>query len=170
MNDGVSYTHHDAVAAADQRDELVALYAAVWLSGWKDTDPFFSRERFVDRLGRHLAAFGFELVTARLDQQLIGYIYGFSRAGEKFVVCELMVAAAFRQQGVARRLHDELLTGRPEQSAELLVEKENHPAQAAYRSWGWRKAGDLQPFADAPNYDVMAIGLPVGRPWATPPR
>jgi ribosomal protein S18 acetylase RimI-like enzyme len=130
----------------------------------KDNDPFFSRERFVDRLGRHLAASGFELVIARLGQQLIGYSYGFSRMREdKFIVCELMVLPAYQRQGIAKRLHDELLDGRGEQSAELLVEKDNLPAQAAYQSWGWQKVGDLQPFADAPNYDVMVIGLPIAR-------
>jgi len=163
MIDKVSVRHYDADTAAVQ-DELIALYEAVWLTGWKDNDPFFSLERFVDRLGKHLAAPGFELVTARLDDPLIGYVYGCSRAREdKFIVCELMVSPAYQRQGIARRLHDELLDGRSEQTAQLLVEKDNHPAQAAYRSWGWHKAGDLQPFADAPNYDVMVIELPVRR-------
>src|SRR5438552_1607129 len=109
MIDGVSFKHYDAEGAADQRDDLIALYEEIWLSGWKDDDPFFSRESFVDRLGKHLAAPGFELVTVRLGEKLIGYIYGFSRTREdKFVICELMVVAAFRKQGVARQLHDEL--------------------------------------------------------------
>jgi len=162
MIDGVTWQHFDAQAATKQRSDLIALYEQIWLSGWKDNDPFFSGERFVDRLAKHLAAPGFELVTARLGEQLIGYTYGFSRVREhKFIVCELMVAAERRRHGMARRLHDELLGGRSEQTAELLVEKENGPAQVAYRHWGWRKAGDLQPFADAPNYDVMVIDLPV---------
>src|SRR5438309_2231742 len=130
MIDDISVTHYDAEAAAEQRDDLIALYESVWLSGWKNDDPFFSRQRFVDRLDKHLAAPGFELVTARLDGRLIGYIYGFSRTNEdKFVICELMVAAEYRKQGLARRLHDELLGGRSEGAAELLVEKENSPAQ-----------------------------------------
>ena len=101
-------------------------------------------------------------MTARLDEQLIGYIYGFSRTREdKFIICELMVSPAYQRQGIAKRLYDELLGGRDEQTAELLVEKKNVPAQAAYRSWGWHKAGDLKPFADAPNYDVMVVELPI---------
>ncbi|MEN3307758.1 MAG: hypothetical protein V7603_3960 [Micromonosporaceae bacterium] len=161
MIDGLTVQHFDPQAAAAQQDDLVALYEHVWLSGWKDDDPFFSRERFVDRLDKHLAAPGFELVTAHLDERLIGYIYGFGRPKEdKFIVCELMIAAGCRRRGVARRLHDELLDRRGERAAELLVEKQNAAAQAAYRHWGWYKTGDLQPFADAPNYDVMGIGLP----------
>jgi ribosomal protein S18 acetylase RimI-like enzyme len=161
MIDSVSFEHYGADATGDQRDDLIGLYEAVWLSGAKNDDPFFSRERFVDRLGKHLAAPGFELVTARRGGQLLGYMYGFSRTGEdRFAVCELMVAAPFRRQGLGRRLHDELLTGRRERTAELLVEKGNQPARAAYRSWGWHQAGDLRPFADAPNFDVMVIRLP----------
>lgn len=163
MIDNVELAHYGVAGAEDQRDDLVALYETVWLAGLKNTDPFYSRERFVDRLRGHLAAPGFELVTARLDQQLIGYMYGFSRMGEKFAVCELMVRPGYRRRGIAKRLHDELLGARSEPSAELLVEKGNAPAQAAYRSWGWHKAGDRQPFADAPIYDVMVIELEGGR-------
>jgi ribosomal protein S18 acetylase RimI-like enzyme len=162
MIDGPTLRHFDAQAAVEQRSGLIALYEGVWLSDWKRNDPFFSRQRFVDRLDKHLAAPGFELVTARVGARLVGYIYGFSRIREeKFIVCELMVAAEYRRRGLGRRLHDALLGGRSEQAAELLVEKENVPAQAAYRHWGWHKAGDLQPFTDAPNYDVMVIDLPI---------
>src|SRR5579859_1255490 len=110
MTDGPTFAHLDAEAAAKQQDELITLYEQVWLSGWKNDDPFFSRERFIDRLGKHLNAPGFELVTARLGEQLVGYIYGFSRTREdKFIVCELLVAQEHQCQGIASQLHDELL-------------------------------------------------------------
>jgi GNAT superfamily N-acetyltransferase len=160
MTDEVVLAHFTAQTATDQREELIALYEEVWLSGWKDDEPFFSRERFVDRLRGHLAATGFELVTARLDGRLIGYMYGFHRVGsDSFAVCELMVAAAYRRKGVARRLHDELLGSRGERTAELLAEKGNLPAQTAYQRWGWRKTADHQPFPDAPNYDLLVLAL-----------
>jgi GNAT superfamily N-acetyltransferase len=160
--DNIRVQHLDAHEATEQRDDIIALYERVWLSGWKDDNPFFSRERFVDRLDKHLAAPDFGLVTVRLGDQLIGYIYGFARQREDMlIVAELMVAPEYRRQGLARLLHNELLGHRAEKTAQLLVEKDNTPAQAAYRAWGWRKAGDLQPFADAPNYDVMVRDLPI---------
>ncbi|HKT04878.1 MAG TPA: GNAT family N-acetyltransferase [Rugosimonospora sp.] len=171
MSDELVVRHFDARGAEAQRDELTGLYRRVWLAGWKDDDPFFSTERFADRLDSHLTRPGFALVTARLDGHLIGYIYGFGRTAEdKFIICELMVAADHRRQGIATRLHDEVLSTRREQSAELLVDKQNAPAQSAYRRWGWRRTGDLQPFPDAPDYDVMGISLPIGtgRPWRPP--
>jgi len=160
MINGVATAHLNAEAAKRECDELTALYEAVWLSGWKNGDPFFSRERFVDRLNAHLAAPGFELVTARLDGKLIGYMYGFSRpANHEFAVCELMVASKYRRNGVAGVLHDELLGGRSERTAQLLVEKQNLAAQAAYRRWGWNKIADYQPFPDSPDYDSLALVL-----------
>jgi hypothetical protein len=32
-------------------------------------------------------------------------------------------------------------------------------AQAAYARWGWRKAGEVKPFPDAPLYDAMILPL-----------
>jgi ribosomal protein S18 acetylase RimI-like enzyme len=59
-----------------------------------------------------------------------------------FAVNEIMVCPEWQRQGVARSVHPELLSGRPEQRATLLVEPDNVPAQAAYASWGWRKVAD----------------------------
>ena len=64
-----------------------------------------------------------------------------------------------RRRGYARTLHDALLHNRPEQRATLLVIPDNTPAQAAYRSWGWTKLGELQPFPDAPVFDTMIRDL-----------
>ena len=49
----------------------------------------------------------------------------------------------------------------PEPRADLYVRKDNAPAQAAYKRWGWTKIGDVQPSLDAPNFDELIIKLPV---------
>jgi hypothetical protein len=36
----------------------------------------------------------------------------------------------------------------------------NTAAHHAYRSWGWYKIGELQPFGDAPVFDAMVLDLP----------
>lgn len=70
-----------------------------------------------------------------------------------------MVREPWRRQGIARRLHDLLLSGRAEQRAILTVRQDNDAAHAAYSSWGWRKIGLMHPFADAPIYDTLLLPL-----------
>jgi GNAT superfamily N-acetyltransferase len=119
-------------------------------------------------------------VTGRADDDLVGYAYGFplgpatrwwhgwigdppagftTEDGQRtWAVSEIMVREPWRRQGIARRLHDELLRDRPEERATLLVEPENGPAQAAYASWGWQHVGQLRPdWPDAPLYDVLVF-------------
>jgi hypothetical protein len=53
-------------------------------------------------------------------------------------------------------LHDAFLAGRPEPRATLLVEPDNHPANAAYTSWGWHTVAQLRPSWDnGPLYNVL---------------
>jgi hypothetical protein len=55
----------------------------------------------------------------------------------------------------------ELLRGRDEERATLLVRVDNLPAQRAYARWGWQKAGKLRPYPDSPHFDAMILPLPV---------
>ncbi|MFV2113550.1 GNAT family N-acetyltransferase [Micromonospora sp. LOL_025] len=73
-----------------------------------------------------------------------------------FAISELMVAPEWRGRGIAKSLHDELLAGRTEKRATLLAEPDNTPAQAAYRSWRWRKVTKLRPgWEHVATYNVM---------------
>jgi ribosomal protein S18 acetylase RimI-like enzyme len=156
-------------------DELVD----VFLDVYADHDPaFFNEDRFRRQVTGHLTAPRWEAVTARHDGRLVGYMYGFALApqtrwwegmagevpegftaedGHRTVaISELMVRSAWRRRGIARRLHDEFLAGRHEHRATLLVRPDNHPAKAAYASWGWRTVVQLQPgWEHAPVYDVL---------------
>ena len=170
---------HDIGAARAMADQLIALYARVYAD--KLADPFFSEERFAERFQAHTSRAGYALVTARIGDDLVGYAYGVPLAANSawwsglrkplpaevtresgnrtFAVNEIMVLREWRRRGIARRLHDELLGRRPEERATLLVEQGNVPAITAYRRWGWRQIGELQPFADSPVYASMVLDL-----------
>ena len=75
-----------------------------------------------------------------------------------------MVVPNRQGQGVAHALHDDLLGGRAEERATLLVREDNTSAQNAYTRWGWRKVGKLQPYPDSPHFDALVLPLPLGQP------
>ncbi|MFC8663948.1 GNAT family N-acetyltransferase [Streptomyces sp. NPDC057199] len=76
-----------------------------------------------------------------------------------FAVSELMVRPKWRKSGVAEELHRALLEGRPEDLAVLLVDVTHPKVQERYESWGYKKAGERQPFADSPVYAVLVKEL-----------
>lgn len=146
-------------------------------------DPFYSGERFAERVRGYFKAPGFEIVVARLDGRPVGQAFGYAlperarwwdglttpvpegfteETGTRtFALNELMVIPERQGQGVAHALHDELLGGRREERATLLVREDNTSAQNAYKRWGWSKVGKLRPFPDAPHFDSMIIALPL---------
>jgi ribosomal protein S18 acetylase RimI-like enzyme len=141
-------------------DELVTLYVDTHrdLAG----NVFYTADRFKDFLVKQRAQPSFDLVAAWAGDRLIGAAFGFSRpAKQQFQFCELLVTPDFQRQGIAKRLHDELLRARPEPQAVLLVRKDNTKAQAAYKKWGWTKIGDVQPTPEAPNFDELQLPLPI---------
>jgi len=178
--DELQLTGYDSAAARAVTRRLVDVYADVYAD--RAGNPFFSVDRFAERLDLHLSASGYALVTGELGGELVGYAYGASlRAGtlwwsglrepvepellretghRTFALNEIMVRAPWRRRGIAQRLHAALLADRPESRATLLVEQENAPALAAYTKWGWRQVGHLQPFPDAPVYASMLLDLP----------
>ena len=156
--------HHDASQAAAMRDALIAVH----LDARSDLadNPFYSARRFGERLDAYLTSSGFDLVTARIDGELVGYAFGGTlpagtqwwrgaqvvdpdvtrETGERtFAVRELLVRRARQRRGYAHRLHDAILSVRTEQRATLLVRDDN-PARDLYRRWGWQLVGHLQPF------------------------
>jgi hypothetical protein len=76
--------------------------------------------------------------------------------GRTFAVVELLVRARWRRQHMAQRMHDLLLTGRPEERATLTVLPAAEAAQRAYTSWGWQPiARKRNPLPGSPVFDVM---------------
>jgi ribosomal protein S18 acetylase RimI-like enzyme len=163
------------------RDEVLAVHSEV--NAERIADPFYAPSRYWERLEAYATRDGFAFVTGRLDHQLVGFALGYTlpagsawwrglrgsvdqellrETGRRtFALNELMVRPAWRRRGYARALHDSLLSNRPEERATLLVRPDNAPAHAAYRSWGWYKLAELQPFDDSPVFDAMVRVLQV---------
>jgi len=82
--------------------------------------------------------------------------------GRTFALTELLVRPSWRRQGIGRALHDLILDGRAEERATLTVPPGAAAAQAAFRSWGWRRlARTAGPGPDVPVLDVLLTGLPL---------
>lgn len=164
------------------RNTLIDVYEDVYA---QLDDPFHSVERFEDRLRRfHLVSPRWQCVVGTIDGNAVGFAYGFALAadntwwdglqspvepeairenGERtFAVSELMVTLPWRKRGVARAIHEELLAGRSETRATLLVDQEHPRVRALYESWGYRWFGKNQPFPDSPGFDSMIRPLQGG--------
>ncbi|WP_431044284.1 GNAT family N-acetyltransferase [Streptomyces sp. P1-3] len=74
-----------------------------------------------------------------------------------FGLLELAVRAPWRRFGVARRLHEALLAQAAEERVVLNARPDVAAAQAAYRSWGYRKVGESRPGEGAGPHDVMLL-------------
>ncbi len=164
----------------DQLDTIRPTLAEVYAEVYADrlSDPFFSVERFEERLDGHVSRPGWEVVMGYGNGEPVGYAYG-SPLPERtrwwagmleplpqemtdetggcrtLALFELMVRQAWRKTGTAKRIHEELLTCRPEERVTLLVEPTHSKVKALYESWGYEHIGDQQPFPDAPVYATM---------------
>ncbi|MFF2813201.1 GNAT family N-acetyltransferase [Streptomyces sp. NPDC058000] len=76
-----------------------------------------------------------------------------------FGLMELAVRLPWRGHGIARRLHETLLDGIDAERVVLNVHPASEAAQAAYRSWGYRKVGEARPGAGAALHDVLVLDL-----------
>jgi GNAT superfamily N-acetyltransferase len=170
---------------------LVGVYLEVYAA---EGGEFYGEDRIRAQLVGHMGAEGWELVAAWADSDLAGYAYGFplqqgaqwwrglltpvdpaaieETGSRTFALSELLVRAPWRGRGLGHALHDELLTGRREKRATLLVEQDNQTALAAYTRWGWEKFGKLRPgWAGAPELDALMLPLGARRAGAGgPPR
>jgi hypothetical protein len=155
------------------------VYAEVYAD--RLSDPFFSVERFEERLDGQVSRPGWEVVVGWDKDIPVGYAYGSPLPGPRWwtgmleplleemtaedgtrtlALFVLMVRAPWRKTGTAHRIHEELLAGRPEERVTLLVEPTHPKVKALYESWGYQNVGDQQPFPDAPVYATMVRPLP----------
>ncbi|WP_433824564.1 GNAT family N-acetyltransferase [Actinoplanes sp. CA-015351] len=176
IND-VTLRHSGGDEALEMREHLLPIYAATraHLAG----NPFYQPANFWSRLaGIHIKSRDFDLVTAWINTTCIGYAFGspsdadstltaqltatFPDVGPTspvYVLREFSVDPAHQRHGHGARIHDELLRGRPERFARLLVRADNEPAKAAYRRWGWVTVGTEQPFENSSPFDAMALDI-----------
>lgn len=66
-----------------------------------------------------------------------------------------MARAPWRKTGIAKRIHEEPVSGRMEERVARGVERAHPRVRALYESWGYRQLGVVQPFANSPQYDGM---------------
>ncbi|WBC10058.1 GNAT family N-acetyltransferase [Micromonospora sp. WMMA1947] len=162
---------------AAETEGLVEQLVDVYLDAHPDDGPRYTAERCEQQRAAHMPRGSWGLVTAYVDDELVGYVYGFPLGSDTrwwdgihepvpdgfmdedgqrtYAVCELVVRRSWQRRGIARARHDRLLSTRREERATLLVRPDHTAAQQAYDSWGWRSAGWLQPTREgAPLFEV----------------
>lgn len=183
MFDGVRFRRYDAAGAKTVRDLVADIHRDAY--GEQVTgDTFSSDEAFMRRFDAYTARDGFDLLMAVDDAgEAVGQAWGWPLSADTawwrglieppepgftdedghrtFALSEIMVRRAFTGRGIAHALHDELLSGRTEQRATLLVRPANTTAYQAYQRWGWRPVAKLRPdWPGAPLMDVLLLPLP----------
>ncbi|WP_067699440.1 acetyltransferase [Nocardia jejuensis] len=184
---GLTFDHLTASQAREQRDVVEDIYIRSYVEAIASGDPFDSPAEFMRRFDAYTGrGEGFALVFACVDGNAAGQAWGWplqrnarwwegrrldsgdlteftTETGSRtFALSEIMVCAEYAGRDVARPLQDELLRGRAEQRATLLVESDNGRAYRAYLKWGWRRVGALTPdWPKAPVFDVL-IREPLG--------
>ncbi|MFI9200145.1 GNAT family N-acetyltransferase [Streptomyces sp. NPDC053048] len=138
--------------------------------------PHYSVERYGERLARHAHDPGWEAVVGYDGDEAVGYAYVNTLTPDDrwwqrmttplpadctttptVALKEIMLREAWRKTGAARRIHDELLAGRPETRVSLLVNPKAGGGKvlALYESWGYEKISEQQPSPDGPILTAM---------------
>jgi ribosomal protein S18 acetylase RimI-like enzyme len=158
------------------RNIAINLYRQAF--GHEIDKPFWSVERYSQRIQRHAAISGFSAVVAYAHEEAIGFAYGitlpttthwwatiqppltdptFTREDghRTFALFEVIVKPEHQGQGIGRRIHDSLLAKRSEQRVTLATHHGNTHARNTYTRWGYRHIGTRQPPPPAPLLDVF---------------
>ncbi|MGH4010021.1 MAG: GNAT family N-acetyltransferase [Pseudonocardiaceae bacterium] len=183
----VTFRRYDAASARQIRAVVEAVYVGSYVDAIASGDPFDSVETFMHRFDAYTSGSSFDLVVAFQGDDAVGQTWGWplnERAtttgwwaglleepepgftwedGHRtFGLSEIMVLQDWTGKGIAHALHNQLLLGREEQRATLLVEPDNVAARRAYLHWGWRKVAQLRPgWEHAPLFDVLILPLPL---------
>lgn len=176
----VEYQRYDRASVKAVTDEMVEVYARVYDKPPYIGDPFFSVTSFRKRLEAAFDSDGFETVTARRDGQIIGYVHGATLPADKpwwislgaqrpaqlqaladvrqvFWLRELMVLPECQNQGLGRKIHDTVISGRVESATTLTCIIDNWPAHDAYLRWGYTVMGEIKHAPESPIYNAMYL-------------
>lgn len=169
----VTLERHSGAQMLAMLEGIADLYDEIRSEDPSESDPLFSRASFVARTGSQAREPGFELITAIAAGTTAGFSFGYPfppggwwadcppppqevLSSSKFAVIELDVRKSHRGQGLAKRLLENLLAGRPEKYATLAATPGSQ-AHAMYLRWGWYKAGV---FETPPVMDALLVRLP----------
>ncbi|HEY6424482.1 MAG TPA: GNAT family N-acetyltransferase [Pseudonocardiaceae bacterium] len=140
--------------------------------------PFWSVQRYSQRVERHAAMPGFSAVVAYNNDEPVGFAYGitlpatthwwttiqppltdpaFTREDghRTFALFEVIVKPKNQGHGIGRRIHDALLSKRSEERVTIATHHGNTHARDTYTRWGYHHIGTRQPAPPAPLIDVF---------------
>ena len=169
---GIVFERHHGEHSITVLEDIADLYTEIHEQEPYD-DPIFSRESFIARTSRQAQKTGFELLTARKDNELAGFSFGYTMptgdwwedatppqhnvlGSSKFAVIELDVANTHRGQGLGKELLGQLLADRSEDFATLAA-LQGTPAHAMYLRWRWYIVGSIG--GEGPVMDAMLLPL-----------
>ncbi|ROO83701.1 hypothetical protein EDD29_1208 [Actinocorallia herbida] len=183
----LEFRRFDVIGARELRETVRLIHDDAYAEAMEIGGEFSSTEAFMTRFDAYVSRSDsrFELVVGYVGGEPVGQTWGWPlgpaslwwdglldevESGFKdedgtrtFALSEIMVRRAWTGRGIAHTLHDELLRGRTERRATLLVDPANPTdAYAAYLKWGWHKVSRLRPsWPSAPTYDVLMLDLPL---------
>jgi hypothetical protein len=176
----------DAAGARHMRATVEAVYQGSCVDVIARGEEFHTIDAFMRRFDAYARWEGFDLVVAWLDGEPVGQAWGWpldrargadwweglikepepgftAEDGKRtFALSEIMVCQQHTGQHIAHAMHDELLNGRDEARAVVLVDPADDQAYRVCLRWGWRTVGQLRPrWPGAPLFDVLVQPLPV---------
>lgn len=163
-------------------DAMAILYSSDFIDSPDRETPFYSQERFHERINNYVKLPGYQAIAAISGTELVGFIYGSTvRANgpwwkalvtplpddvtaedgkRTLAIYDLLVARAWRGHGIASRLHANLLKGRKEERITLLSSEPQQPAYTIWLHWGYEIVAKAQPAPNGPVLDVFLRSLP----------
>lgn len=165
------------------RQTIIDIHVEVRARDFSLTGPFYSAERFGERLTSHSSGPGWEAIIGYDQDEPVGFAYctplgpstrwwtamttplpgGYTdeTGSRTLALNEIVVRKSWRGTGAAHRIHEGLLAGRTEERVTLLVNPKagDGKVQTVYERWGYEKIGEQQPFPDSPVFAAMMRGL-----------
>lgn len=178
--DALTLTRYGPDTGPAQFEVVRELYAEIYAEPPYLVGPPEVRD-FAAGLRRRVTEPDFRLVVARWAKEAVGFAFGVQleprtrwwdgaltplsteftteRPGRTFAILEIGVRRPYRGQGVARRMHAELVAGLTEERVTLLVLPDAPAPRQAYHSWGYRPVGRIRLGPGGPVYDAMVKPL-----------
>lgn len=178
-----TFTHHTSAGAVRLMEELCEVYADAY-GAVPGEDIREKSSAFRERATAALCGVNYSLVTAYVDDALVGFAFGYSLQPERgwwdglqpapsegfteetgsrtVVLSEIEVRRAWQGRGIGRLVHDAFLSHRSEERATLASNPKAADTHALYERWGWRKMGIVpgKPGAYYREYVRFVLPLP----------